>query len=67
MPMWSRSKDLKNVFLKELAPEKNKLTKAREALQKAIDTAKAARGNVMEFELAKKLVLFFICMRRCVV
>lgn len=32
---------MKNVFLKELGPKKDSLSKAREALQKAIDKAKA--------------------------
>ena len=40
----SRSKELKAVFLKEMGPEKNNLSKAREALQKAIDRAKAVGG-----------------------
>ena len=43
----SRSKELKTVFLKEMGPEKNNLSKARESLQKAIDRAKAVGGSVL--------------------
>lgn len=39
-----RSAQLKTIFLKELAPHESRLTTARTALQKSIDSAKAGKG-----------------------
>ena len=44
-----RSKDLRQIFLKELGPHKKEMDKCREALQKAIAAVKA--GKVMGLQL----------------